>query len=466
MNTKQRKMFSMSASVIILLSMLTACSQSTGDTENKNTLPPSTMADAQQSQVEEIKVKDFELKNKEITFLASWARNPANGKNKDVALELFQNKFGGKVNDIVVTDAERYQKLSTMVSTDQSPDFFSAGDMDAFPKGAISKMFQPLDNYIDFNDEWFKDRKSINDPFSINGKHYASIISPEIDVLMIYNKAVIKENALTDTADLLKEGKWDWDTCKKMMTDFCGKGEERYAIDGWWVSKGFTNSSGVPFIGMTDGKIVNNIRDSKIEKAQEFLYNLNKENLAYPLKDKEWKTRADYVGEGKTLFFAVGYWALTEVNTEYGLVQYGDIKDVGFVPVPKCPTADNLYIPARVTGYMLCSGAPNPEGFAALMYCEAAANGSEEAEKITKEQYFNEYGWTDSMWEMRNTMFKMVKEHPVFDFLNGISDTVFDNIDNPSKDAYHNGNSWVQTRETIYSVIQSEIDQANAALAG
>ena len=70
------------------------------------------------------------------------------------------------------------------------------------------------------------------------------------------------------------------------------------------------------------------------------------------------------------------------------------------------------------------------------------------------------------MWEMRNTMFKMVKEHPVFDFLNGISDTVFDNIDNPSKDAYHNGNSWVQTRETIYSVIQSEIDQANAALAG
>lgn len=114
MNTKQRKMFSMSASVIILLSMLTACSQSTGDTENKNTLPPSTMADAQQSQVEEIKVKDFELKNKEITFLASWARNPANGKNKDVALELFQNRFGGKVNDIVVTDAERYQKLLLM----------------------------------------------------------------------------------------------------------------------------------------------------------------------------------------------------------------------------------------------------------------------------------------------------------------------------------------------------------------
>ena len=172
------------------------------------------------------------------------------------------------------------------------------------------------------------------------------------------------------------------------------------------------------------------------------------------------------MGEGKTLFFAVGYWALIEVNGEYSLTQYGEAKDVGFVPIPKCPTADNLYIPARVTGYLLCSGAPNPEGFAALMYCEAAANGSEESEKITKEQYFNEYGWTDSMWEMRNTMFKMVREHPVFDFQNGISDMVFENIDNPSKDASHNGNSWIQTRETIYSVIQSEIDQANTALVG
>lgn len=463
MNAKKRKLFSSSAAAIILLSMLTACTE--GGNASQTTLPPSTMAEEQQSKAEEIQVKEFELENKEITFLASWARNPANGKNKDVALELFQSKFGGTVKDIVVEDAERYNKLSSMVTTGQSPDFFSAGDMDAFPKGAIAKMFQPLDDYIDFNDQWFKDRKEMNDPFVVGGKHYASIISPEIEVLMIYNKAVMKENALTDPAQLLKEGKWDWDTCKQMMTDFCSKGDERYAIDGWWVSRGFSNASGVPFIGMKDGKIVNNLRDAKVEQAQEFLLDLNKENLAYPLKDKEWKTRADYVGEGKTLFFAVGYWALTEVNTEYGLAQYGDINDVGFVPIPKCPGSDAHYIPARVTGYMLCAGAPNPKGFAAMMYCEAAANGSDDAEQITKDQYFNEYGWTDSMWEMRNTMFKMVREHPVFDFCNGISDVVFDNLDNPSKDAYHNGNSWIQTRESNFDTIQAEIDNANKELA-
>lgn len=464
MNIQKKKVFSTTAAAIILLGTLTACSES-GSTQNQETLAPTTMAPEQQSQAEEISVKEFELENKEIKFLASWARNPANGKNKDVALELFQTKFGGKVTDIVVADSERYDKLSSMVSTGQSPDFFSAGDMDAFPKGATMNMFQPTDDYIDYNDEWFKDRKAINDPFMANGKHYASVISPEIDVLMIYNKAIVTENGLTDPADLLKEGKWDWDTCMKMMTDFCSKGEDRYAIDGWWVSQGFSNSSGVPFVGMDNGKIVNNLRDAKIEQAQDFLLKLHEENLAYPVWDMGWKTDASLVGKGKTLFFAVGYWALTEVNTDYGLIQYGDIKDVGFVPVPKCPTADNLYIPARVTGYMLCAGAPNPEGYAAMMYCEAAANGSEEAEKITKDQYFNEYGWTESMWEMRNDMFEMVRQYPVFEFYKGVSQGTFDALDNPIKDAYHNGTSWVQTRESQFDVVQAEIDAANTALA-
>ncbi|MCM1055116.1 MAG: ABC transporter substrate-binding protein [Bacteroides sp.] len=462
---KKKRLFSMSAASLVLLSMLTACTQSGGgSSEPTTTAPPSTMAEEQQSQAEEIAVKEFELENKEVTFLASWARNPANGKNKDVALELFQTRFGGKVNDMVVGDSERYDRLASLVSTGSSPDFFSAGDMDAFPKGAINQMFQPLDDYIDFNDQWFAERKNLNDYFVSGGKHYVSVISPEIDVLMIYNKAVLEENGLRDPAELLKEGSWNWDTCKQMMNTFCDKAEDNYAADGWWITKGFCNSTGVPFIGMSDGKVVNNLRDPLIAEAQEFLFDLNREEMAYPVWDYGWVSNPGNVGIGKTLFYPVGYWALTEVNSEYGLSKYGNIEDVGFVPVPKCPSADEYYIPARVNGYMLCSGAPNPEGFACLMYCEAAANDSEEAEAITKEQYFNEYGWTDSMWEMRNTIFEMVREHPVFDFQNGVSEAMFDAIDNPTKDAYHNGASWTATRENILNTVQAEVDLANEAL--
>lgn len=462
---KKKKLFSASAAAIILISMLTACTQSgEGVLSDTTTAPPSTMAEEQQSQAEEISVKEFELENKKITFLASWSRNPANGKNKDVALELFQTRFGGEVEDMVVGDGERYDRLGTLVSTGSSPDFFSAADMDAFPKGAINQMFQPLDDYIDFNDEWFGSRKALTDPFVYGGKHYVSVISPEIDVLFIYNKAVLEENGLQDPADLLKEGNWNWTTCKQMMNEFCDKSDDNYATDGWWITKGICNSTGVPFIGMENGKVVNNLRNSLIAEAQEFLNDLNREGMAYPVWDYGWVSNPGNVGIGKTLFYPVGYWALTEVNSEYGLAKYGNPEDIGFVPVPKCPSADEYYIPARVNGYMLCSGAPNPEGFACMMYCEAAANDSEEAEQITKDQYFNEYGWTDDMWEMRNTIFEMLREHPVFDFQSGVSDALFDALDNPSKDSYHNGASWTQTRENILNSVQSEVDKANSSL--
>ena len=34
-----------------------------------------------------------------------------------------------------------------------SPDFFPADDMDAFPKGAIKAMFEPIDDVVDFSSD-------------------------------------------------------------------------------------------------------------------------------------------------------------------------------------------------------------------------------------------------------------------------------------------------------------------------
>lgn len=469
----KKRLLSMSAASLIAVSMLSACTQSGGgggDTTTTappatTTAPPSTMAEAQQSQAQEIEVKEFELENKKIQFLSSWSRNPANGKNKDVALELFQTRYGGEVEDILTTQSERFNRLATLVSTGNSPDFFSAADMDAFPKGAINHMFKPIDDIIDFTDEWWSPVKDINDQFLFQGKHYVGVISPEVDVLMIYNKAVVAENGLKDPADLMAEGKWDWNTCKDMMNEFCSKSEENYATDGWWVVKGFSGTTGVPYIGIEDGKVTNNLRDPLIEEAQEFVYNIRREDMAYPVWDYGWVANPGNVGLGKTLFFPCGYWALTELGGEYSLDKYGNVEDVGFVPMPKCPSADELYIPARINGYMLASGAPNPEGFACYMYCEIAASGSEEAENITREQYFNEYGWTEDMWEMRNTIFKLLREHPTFDFFTGISDMMTDALDNPSKESYHQNNvSWIQTREEQFNTVQDEVDTANKSL--
>lgn len=460
-----KRIAAMSASVIALLGMLTACAEGGGGAENTTTPPPSTMGQEEQSKAEEIEVKEFELENKSITFLASWARNPANGKNKDVALELFQTRYGGEVIDIVVPDGERYDKLASLVTTGNSPDFFSAGDMDAFPMGAINAMFQPLDSYIDYTDKWWNDKQALNEQFVFNGKHYVGAVGAEINVLMIYNKSVVAQTGSADPADLLKEGKWNWDTCRELMNTFCAMSENNYATDGWWVAQGFSGTTGVPYIGMKDGKVVNNLNDPLIEDAQNFLYNLRRDDMAYPVWDYGWVSNPKNIGAGTTLFYPCGIWALTQPDGEYGLNNYGDVKDVGFVPMPKCPYVDEYYIPARVTGYMLVSGAPNPEGVACYLYCEAAAVGSEEAEQITHDQYINEYGWTEDMWEMRNTIYDMLEEHPCFDFYIGVSAEMKEALDNPIKDSYHQGNiAWTQTKEEIYQRVQTLVDTANASL--
>lgn len=463
-----KKRFIAVSSLLIAALALSACEQSAGGGSGGGggvvtTPEPSTMAEEAQSQVEEIKVKEFELENKEIVFLAAWARNPANGKNKDVAIELFQTRFGGSIKDIVVAQDARYDQLAKLVSTGDSPDFFSAADMDAFPMGAIGGLFKAVDEYINFDDEWFSSRKALNDKFLYNGKHYVTAISPEIDTLMVYNRSIIAQNGFEDPYELLKKNQWTWDTCLEMMKDFCSKGEEHYASDGWWISKGFCNASGVPFIGLEDGKVTNNLRSEEIAKAQELLQTLNKENLAYPVWEHEWVANAANVGLGKTLFFPVGYWALTEYDTQWGLKNYAeDTKDIGFVPVPS-PTSDTIYIPARVTGYMLVSGAKNPVGYQCMMYCEAAANDSDEAEQITKDQYLNEYGWSEDMWEMRGTMFDLLEKNPVFDFFEGVSFEMKSYLSDPSKQAYHAGESWTTTMESYYNYVQSEVDKANDA---
>ena len=466
----RKRLLSASAAAIMLLGMLTGCANDGGGGNDPQitttTPPPSTMDAEQQQQAEEIETKEFELENKSITFLASWARNPANGKNKDVALELFQSRYGGEIIDNVVADADRYDTLATLVSTGQSPDFFSAGDMDAFPKGAANKMFQPLDDYIDFNDRWWSDKKAMTDKFVYGDGHYVGAVGVEIDVLMIYNKAVVAENGLEDPASLLAKGEWDWNTCMDMMRRFCDQGDGYYATDGWWVTSGFSGTTGVPYIGLEDGKVVNNLRNSLLESAQELLLTLNKEEMDYPLNEMNWTANAANVGLGKTLFYPCGMWALYEIESQYGLKNYADeVKDIGFVPMPKCPYVDEYYVPARVTGYMLVSGAPNPEGVACYLYCEAAVVGSEEAEQITHDQYINEYGWTEEMWEMRNTIYDMAEEHPCFEFFNGISARMSDALNNPVKDAYQNGSSWTTTRESLFDRVQAEVDSANESLA-
>ena len=156
-------------------------------------------------------LRDEELENKTIKFLSHWDINPAEGVSVPVQLGMFQEKYGGKVEWIPTTWETRYSDLSTLVLGGSGVDFFPR-DEESLPKGVISGMFQPVDDYIDLDSELWSDVAVAMDKYNFNGRHYALISSVSADAVVLYNKQTIDEYGFDDPWELYEEGKWNWDT--------------------------------------------------------------------------------------------------------------------------------------------------------------------------------------------------------------------------------------------------------------
>ena len=108
------------------------------------------------------------LENGVIKWLSDWDINPdSTGKNVPTDLAVFQERYGGTIKYYPCTFEERYDKLTEYISSDEGIDFFYGGNLDAFPKGAIKKMFVPVDDYIDFDSPLWEDVKDVNGTVSI-----------------------------------------------------------------------------------------------------------------------------------------------------------------------------------------------------------------------------------------------------------------------------------------------------------
>lgn len=420
------------------------------------------MDESDASEVAKIEIEAEKLENPTVKFLSEWDLNPAEGQPISVALEMFQTKFGGRIEKVHTSFDERYTKLSTMVQADESPDMFSAGDMDVFPKGVLSGYFQPLDPYIDFSSDLWKPMSAVNEQFCANGKHYVGAYNVESDCVMFYNKKTIVNNGLDDPVELLDQGKWDWDALWKMMTQFCNREEAKFATDGWWFEGAISLTTGKPYIGMENGKVIHNLDDPMIEKVQAYMLKMKENDLPFPKAEYGWQPMPTNLKDGKTLFYPVGTYALYPYNSY--IQDFGEMEDVMFVPMPKCPDADQYYLPARVNGFSLIKGAKNPKGVAAYLTCEMASRDSEIAKDIGKRQAFDEYGWTQEQWDMLERVNKMTAEHPSIEMYNAVTQTIADYINNPMKEGYNSGASWIQTRDSIRSAVQMELDSVNERL--
>lgn len=404
-----------------------------------------------------------ELENKTIKWMSNWDINPdGTGKNTPIELAIFQERYGGQVEYHKIDWNTRYDSLANAINGDEGIDFFPASDLDAFPRGAIRGMFVPVDDYIDYSTPLWSDVKQANDMMLWNGKHYVIVNRVSGDqCAVIYNRKTVEEAGLEDPAALYKKGEWTWDAFQKMLTKFVDPDEGFYGIDGWWFKSGLSATCGVPYVGLKDGKLVNNLKDPAIERVQNWMYDLYTTNcVAIGVGDYGWEAKPAYIKEGKTLFYPCGLWALYSSADQW---QQNFGEDVFFVPMPKDPNSSEYYIPCGLDGYVMVKGGKNPQGVAKFAECKRLTLLNERAAELGEEQMFDDYGWTQEMVDMKKSMDELALANPYFDFYTGVTPDITKILDSNENGirASSKGTPWSESVSAVYAQIDAFLKDVN-----
>lgn len=410
-----------------------------------------------------------ELENKTIKWFSFYDTFHAStsGNTKALSLELFEEKYGGEIEYYPTTWSNFANELSTKILGGTGIDFIPGGDLDSFPKGVTNGMFMPVDDYIDYDSVFWSPVKNLNEMFELGGKHYVIATNATAGQVVFYNRSTIDAYGFDDPAELLEEGKWDWDTFKDYLLEFCNPDEGTYGLDGWFNEKPLMMTAGKPALEIRDGKLADNFYDHDLERAMSFQRELFDNGLIVDksLPEWNWNPHIEYIGEGKELFYISGLYEIGS-DPEIWTKTFGDQEDVMFVPLPKDPKADAYYLPAGLEAYMMCKGAGNPEGVIKFMECILAANSDERTIEINREKNKNDFGWSDEMLEMSDKISEMTLEHPVYDLTNGVSPDLNSLVDSGQTGvrAAFQGGDWASVRESLDIAAKTYIDEFNTQL--
>ena len=408
-------------------------------------------------------LQDVELENKTIKWLAHYDLNPSsNGASKSVGLEMFEKKYGGEIQYYPTTWENRFNDLSTYVLGGEGIDFFTGDDTANFPKGIVSGMFQPVDDYIDMNSAIWQNTKDAMELLNFGGKHYEFITTVTAEAVVIYNKATIEANGLDDPWDLYEAGEWNWDTFKQMLLDFVDEDSDQWGLDGFWAEKALFLSAGVPSVQSVDGNLVCNINDATVEKAMNYQYDLYTNGLVFPREQFAWSEQPSFMGEGRQLFYICGAWTVQAAPETWSTAI--DPEDLGLAPVPS-PADSDPWQGATLGGYALCKGAQNPAGVALFAECQILGSNDESAVAISDRKAMDDYGWSQELIDKNKAINEIARQYPIVDLAAGCSTDIAslttDGGDAIGLRAALHGVDWATNREAIADTVIMLVDEVD-----
>lgn len=425
---------------------------------------------------EEVKgARNIDISGQTITWLADYDLNPQNNQDRSVALSLFEDVYGAKVNFVLTSYEEKLTKLASMIIAGEEVDMFPY-EWDAVPNGVVKGQYQPLDPYFDImgmDEGIWDDMTDVIDMFQYNGEHYVVPYVISDPLIITYSRKMMEEEGLDDPYKLYLDGKWDWDKCMAMMESFvsgASDGQTRYGINGWF-GQAVIQSTGHTVVNYNGGKFTNNIDDPEIEKAELFMQDIAKKKLYNP----EWT--GCFPNNGSTLFYAMGPWALGISNAK------NKDADLMAVPFPKSPNADKNYISCNFSAKMLVKNSQKGEAVAAYIKCERLAAIQEEYKEIARKKALvveksssgiTESFITEEQYDAVQSFLDPENSVPMFDFGYGMGERMYgdgdytfetrgvmNNLTTALLEGSDSVDSWASLRDAMTGIIDSEVKEFN-----
>jgi len=408
---------------------------------------------------------------KELEWLSYFDINPTKKEpEKRTDLTLFEEK-GGKIKYSQTSSMNKYDKLAARLMSNNPPDMFWYEQSMTFPANCIKEMFQPVDDIVDFDSAMWSDVKDVAEQFTLNGKHFVAPINFLPGSVITYDKSMIDAAGLDDPYELYQNGEWNWDNWYDMMSEFVSNAPadvERFGINGWFQTQ-VIQQTGKTMVNYDGEKFTNNINDPDIERAEDLLYQVGKNNLV----NGNWLGNAKQaLKDGNLLFYCMGTWAMTGNNGP------SDADTWRVVPVPSGPNPDEKHMTSDMTAYMWVRGSTAKEAVKCWYECCRMANTDETYKENGKEKFLNANpNWTEDMYQVIVDC-SSSEYNQVFDYGYGISSTMSD--DNANEDgncvtrklyeytnkADDNGKqfSWTELRESYSATVDAELKTINDAV--
>ena len=391
----------------------------------------------------------------------------------------FSEKYGGDIEWIECDYFERFNDLANNILAGTPPDFTPSGTNSTatYPMSCIKNQYQAVEPYISYDDPLWAGMKETADYFVLGGKHYNFIIDIGVSNVVPYNRRVLDEWGFDDPAELYANDEWTWDVFYQMCLDFSDGDENRYALDGYAYAGALVESTGQQMLQIDEnGTFYSNLDSPEIERAENLIYDLAKNDCKYHEGTSMWALRNNAtfgsgVKDGLCLFYIIGIDFFTDTVENVSQL-WGDIEkqELMFAPLPRDPQGDGVYYLCSTDykhAYGIVNDCENPEAVALFAACERFKVVDPTVVRIDKKQLQEVYKWTDEMLDMWDTCREIALANQRIDLTGDLPKSLGDVCGDLGNGIIRNSNpsSWAQLKEQNREKFDYSIEELNALIA-